>query len=588
MEIRKGMTNLEIADLLRDVSAAYEIKGENRFKIVAYDRAADAIEHLSSELKDIWQEKSLDDVPGVGKSIAEHLSQIFAEGKSDHFEKVFEDIPESVFEMIKVPGIGPKNAIKFASNLNIESANTALAKLLKSAKDGEIAKMPGFGEDSQNAIIKSLEEFSQRGEKRMLISEASEISDKVFSWMKKSSYTQKIEVLGSTRRREATVGDIDFAVASSNAEKTIEHFTNFPDASRVLEKGVRTASFIVPPNIQVDLMVESKENFGSLLQHFTGSKHHNIALREYAIKNTWKVSDYGITKNGKLIKIDNEKDFYKELKMDWIPPELRQDRGEIEAAIDHKLPELVELKDIKGDLHIHSSFDIETSHDIGDSSMEEIAKKASELGYEYIAFTEHNPSQSKHTQKEINKLLTRKKSKINTLNEVVKKGVKIFNSLEIDILPSGELPISKENLELLDFAIVSVHSSFKQTRDAQTRRVISALSHPKVKIFAHPTARKINEREGIDLDWEKIFSFMKENNKFLEINSSPERLDLPDFLVYEARKKGIKFVVSTDTHTLSHLDNMKYGIYVARRGWCEKHDIVNTQSLALFESQMGL
>lgn len=584
------MNNLEIADLLRAASTAYELKGGGsaRFKSIAYDRAADAVEHLSSEAKDLWDEGKLEDVSGIGKSIATHLDEIFRSGKSTHFKKVFSDIAPAVFELIKVPGIGPKNAIKFSSTFGISSANGAIEKLEKKAKQGKIAELEGFGKDSEQAVIDSIAEYKNKDDARMLISKAEEISSQLIDWMSELKSVKDINTLGSSRRKASTVGDIDIAVSTSDPDAALEHFTKYPHASRVLEKGTRTSSIILPGNIQADLMVETPDAYGALLQHFTGSKHHNIAIREYAQKKGWKVSDYGITIKGKLHKIKTEQDFYNKLGMEWVPPELREDRGEIELALKNKIPKLVELKDMRGDLHIHSDFDIETSHDIGVSSMKVIVENAKSLGYEYIAFTEHNPSQLKHNQKQIIKLLTAKQSKINTLSKAMKHSVKIFNSLEIDILPNGDLPVSEEALDVLDFGIVSIHSSFKQSRDKQTERVLKALDHPKVKIFAHPTARKINAREGVELNWEKIFDFCLKNKKFIEINSSPERLDLPDFMVHEAVKKGIKLVISTDSHDVNHMQNMKYGVYVARRGWCTKKDILNTYNLSSFEKALGI
>lgn len=584
------MNNLEIADLLRAASTAYELKGGGsaRFKSIAYDRAADAVEHLSSEAKDLWDEGKLEDVSGIGKSIATHLDEIFRSGKSTHFKKVFSDIAPAVFELIKVPGIGPKNAIKFSSTFGISSANGAIEKLEKKAKQGKIAELEGFGKDSEQAVIDSIAEYKNKDDARMLISKAEEISSQLIDWMSELKSVKDINTLGSSRRKASTVGDIDIAVSTSDPDAALEHFTKYPHASRVLEKGTRTSSIILPGNIQADLMVETPDAYGALLQHFTGSKHHNIAIREYAQKKGWKVSDYGITIKGKLHKIKTEQDFYNKLGMEWVPPELREDRGEIELALKNKIPKLVELKDMRGDLHIHSDFDIETSHDIGVSSMKVIVENAKSLGYEYIAFTEHNPSQLKHNQKQIIKLLTAKQSKINTLSKAMKYSVKIFNSLEIDILPNGDLPVSEEAFDVLDFGIVSIHSSFKQSRDKQTERVLKALDHPKVKIFAHPTARKINAREGVELNWEKIFDFCLKNKKFIEINSSPERLDLPDFMVHEAVKKGIKLVISTDSHDVNHMQNMKYGVYVARRGWCTKKDILNTYNLSSFEKALGI
>ncbi|CAN5285749.1 hypothetical protein BH10PAT1_BH10PAT1_6820 [soil metagenome] len=267
--------------------------------------------------------------------------------------------------------------------------------------------------------------------------------------------------------------------------------------------------------------------------------------------------------------------------MDWIPPEIREDDGEIEAALEHKLPKLVELKNIKGDLHIHSDYDIETSHDIGQSSMKTIVKRAIELKYEYIAFTEHNPSKSKHNDNEIVEILKRKREIVEQLNS--SRIIKVFNSLEIDIMPDGSLPVPKEGLETLDFALVSIHSSFDLPREKMTARVLKAFDNPKVKIFAHPTGRKLNERPSIDLDWEKIFEECVKRDIWLEINSSSDRLDLPDILVHEAVRRGIKLVIDTDSHHVDTMDTMKWGISVARRGWCEAHDIANTRSLKEFQ-----
>jgi DNA polymerase (family 10) len=339
------------------------------------------------------------------------------------------------------------------------------------------------------------------------------------------------------------------------------------------------------------MMVETPSAYGALLQHFTGSKQHNIAIRDMAIKKGWSVSDYGIKIKGKLVKIDTEEKLYKKLGLEFIPPELREDTGELQAAKNNKIPRLTELSDVKGDLHIHSNFNIETSHDTGASSMEEVIKRASELGYEYIAFTEHNPAASTHSSKQINDLLKRKRDKIEKTNYSFKSNrekrvKKIFNSLEIDIKSDGSLPVNDEGLNLLDFALVSIHASFQQSREAMTSRVLRALSHPKVKIFAHPTARKLNERESVELDWSKIFDFCLKNNKWVEINSDPSRLDLPDFLVKEAVENGVKLVISTDSHHKDHMSKMRYGVYVARRGWATSFDIANTRSLKEFEKML--
>ena len=582
------MINTQIAELLRAIAAAYQLKDEekNRFRIIAYQRAADAVEHASSELKDLWDDGKLKEVPGIGESIASHLDELFRTGKSGHFEEVMKGLPREMFDLMEVPGIGAKTAYKLVTKIGIKS----LAELEKAGKKGKIAELEGFGEESQSDILRSIEETKGRT-KRHILPYAAANAGRVIEWMLKSKVVKRADPLGSLRRQAATVGDIDIAVSSDNSKKALEHFVNYPKKTRVLEKGDRTASIVLPGGVQVDLMVQPPNAYGALLQHFTGSKHHNIALREYALKHGMSLSEYGIKIKGKLNKLATEEEFYKKLGMDWIPPELREDAGEIEAALNHKLPRLVELKDVKGDLQIHSDFDIETSHDIGESSMEEIIRKADQLGYEYIAFTEHNPSKSKHNESQVVDILKRKREAVEKLNYSFVKShcksiKKVFNSLEIDILPDGGLAIPEKGLALLDFALVSIHSSFRLPRDKMTKRVLSALAYPQVKIFAHPTARKLNEREGVELNWPEIFSFCRKKSKWLEINAEPMRLDLPDILVREAVKTGVKLTLGTDSHHRDGMNNMAFGIAVARRGWVTKDDIVNSRSLKEFEKMI--
>ncbi|MCX6705678.1 MAG: hypothetical protein NTV24_01055 [Candidatus Woesebacteria bacterium] len=596
MSVHKEITNLEIAELLRDVAASYQLQDEkkNKFKIIAYERAADAIEHASSELKDLWDEGKLKDIPSVGEAIAEHLDELFKTGHVKHFENLMKDYPKIMFRLLKIQGIGPKTALKLVS-------------------EGSIPK----------EIKQELKEVEEKPT-RHLLPYACERSFEVIDWLRKIKEAKRVDPLGSLRRKASTIGDIDIAVATDNSETVINHFVKFPKLTKILEKGDKTASIILPGDIQVDLMVQPSESYGSLLQHFTGSKHHNIALREYALKKGLSLSEYGIKATGSGQRIGNrlktfktEEELYKFLGLEYIEPELREDAGEIEVARDNKLPKLVGLSDIKGDFHIHSSFDIETSHDLGISSMEEIINQGNKLNYEYLAFTEHNPSKSKHNEEEILDLLKRKREKVDQLNLELQKnsarpqrlsasdggqvkssvktmsnqftqrynGVrKVFNSLEIDILPDGSCPIPLKGFDYLDFVLVSIHSSFNLSKDQMTQRVLSALSwSPKALIFAHPTTRKLNEREGVELDWPKIFDFCIKNNKWIEINADPMRLDLPDFLVREAVKAGVKLTLGTDSHNKEMMNNMIYGVSVARRGWCEKKNVVNCLSLNDFE-----
>ena len=583
MKTSKNIDNLAIAELLRNVAGALKLgsSSANKFRIVAYERAADAVEHLSSEAKDLWDEGSLQEVSGIGKNIAEYLGEIFKTGKSKHFEGILKDLPPAMFELMKVPGIGAKTAFKLTKELNIKEKKNALTSLKKAIAEGKIKKIEGFGEQSEESIQKSIKEVKGRKNKRHFLPYAEEIAQEIITWMKKESAVASIKPLGSLRRKVSTIGDIDLAVATEKPLDVLNHFANYPKKNRVLEKGEKTASIILPGNIQVDLMVSPQKSFGSLLQHFTGSKHHNIALREHANKKGYSLSEYGLKsqKSGSDLKtFKTEEELYKFLGVEWIPPEMREDRGEIEKAREEKLPRLVEIGDVKGDLQIHSDFDIETSHDVGASSMMDVVKKAEGLGYEYIAFTEHNPSKGGHNESQTIEILKRKKETVEKLNQELNGGLKrVFNSLEIDILPDGRLPVSEKGLELLDFALVSIHSSFKQSREETTKRVLDALSfHPKIKVFAHPTGRKLTQREGVELDWEKVFELCKKENKFLEINAEPMRLDLPDFLVKDALDAGVKFTFGTDAHHIDHMDKMEYGVANARRGWATKEDVINT------------
>lgn len=591
------MTNSQIARLLRNIASSYAIKNESkfRFQIIAYQKAADAIQNSSLEVADLIKESKLDTLPGVGPSIKSHLEELVKTGRVKHFEWVMKGIPKTVFPLLEVPSFGPKKAYKLVKYFKLTNKETVIDDISRLAKEGKIAGIEGFGEKSQKDILRAIEEYKLGKGKtaRMVLPYAFEIAQRVLAYLKQSKAVIEAAPLGSLRRMMATVGDIDFAVASKNPKEAIDHFIAYPHKERVIEHGETTASILISGGRQVDLMVQPPESFGSLLQHFTGSKNHNIHLREYALKKGLSLSEYGIKKQmasalpagrrgkWKTEHYASEDAFYKALGMDWIPPEMREDTGEIELAASHKLPRLVELKDIKGDLHIHSNYPIEPSHDMGKDSMEEMLRHAEELGYEYLGFSEHNPSISKHTKDQIYRLLEKKQEKIENLNQKNKK-VKAVNLLEVDILPNGMLALDDKALNFLDGAIVSIHSSFGMSKKDMTKRAISGLANPKAKIFAHPTGRLLNERTGYELDFDMMFEFCKKNNKALEINGWPNRLDLPDIIVRDAVQSQVKMVVNTDSHKLWQMDLMKYAVAVARRGWAKKGDILNAQPLEAF------
>lgn len=576
------MTNHDIARLLRHVAAAYSIKDESkyRFQIIAYQKAADAIEQSTSEVKDLIKENQLKSIPGVGPSIQAHLTELVVHGKVKHFNEVMKDIPLSMFPLMDIPSFGPKKAYRLVSHFKLKDEQTVIEDVKKLAQEGKIADLEGFGEKSQGDILRAVEEFGQGVNKvaRMALPFSSEIADKLIEYMKKNKDVVEVYPLGSLRRRKETIGDVDIAAATNEPQKVLEYFTKYPYKERVIEKGDASASILISGGKHIDLMVQPPEAFGSLLQHFTGSKEHNVHLREYALKKGLSLSEYGIRKKdnpSKLIQYADEKDFYKALGLDWIPPELRENTGEIELAHKHQLPKLVELADIKGDFHLHSSYPIEPSHDMGADTMETMIKKANDLGYDYLGFSEHNPSQSKHTHQEIYKILLQRNKKIDQLKST--GSVRILSLLETDILPNGTLAVPNDALELLDGTLVSIHSVFSMSKADMTKRVLKGLSHPKAKILTHPTGRLINERPGYDLEWKEIFAFCKSENKALEINAFPSRLDLSDKMVREAINNGVTLFINTDSHAASQMDLMQYGVSVARRGWATKDDILNAQ-----------
>lgn len=583
-------TNKEIAKLLREIAAAYEIKDKNRFRVSAYNKAADSVEHASMEAKDLWDEGRLDEIPGVGKNIAAHLDELFRTGKVKHFTEVKKGVPAGMFNILDVPGMGPKTAYKLAKELKIGDVDD----LKNAAEEGKIAGLKGFGEQSQNEILKGVREYKRRSG-RILLPDAYKEAQKIIRVLERVPGVLRVDALGSLRRMVPTVGDIDLAVASDDPDAVVETFVKMKGVKRVLAKGSAKASVVLSNNYQVDLRVQSPKGYGAQLQYFTGSKNHNIHLRKVANEMGLSLSEYGIKSVNESMsqgvkEFPTEEEFYEYLGMDWIPPELREDTGEIEAAMEHQLPDLVELEDIKGDLHLHCIPNFRTSHDEGQSSKEEIIDKAAELGYEYVCLGNHNPSVSGHNEQDVKKIVEAKSKEIEQLRYSVgrKRGIKLLNMFEIDLLSNKSLAISNEILRRIDVVVASVHSSMRQSRKKMTERVLEAIKNPYVHIIGHPTGRLLLEREGYELDWGKVFAACKEHDKILEINAHPSRLDLPDPLVREAVNRGVKLAVNTDAHVAAAMDLMGFGVAVARRGWAGKGDIVNTLPWSEFKRLLKL
>ena len=594
-------SNKEIAHILRSIAAVYLLTNANRFKIIAYENAADTVEQLTRELKDIWQDGKLFDIPGFGKTIGSNLDNYFKTGRSKHFDSILKKIPSTVFILMNLPTIGPKKAYKLVKALKLLNPKTVIEDLQKACEQNRVSELENFGKKSQEDILEAIKLYEKKSSKteRMPLPYAFALAKEVSEYLKKYPGVKRVDALGSLRRMVATIGDVDvaaqissFASASKdkqNYEKQIiTYFTKFPKTISVDNAGQNKASIVVSPNIRVDLRVQNEKSYGAMLQYFTGSKAHNIKLREYAIKKGYSLNEYGIKKlkvkseKLKVIEFASEEKFYNFLGLQYIPPEIREGTNEIELAKNQKIPELIEVGEIKGDLHIHSSYDLRPSHDLGKNSYREILERGGQLGYQYVGFADHNPKISDLTHEEIFEIMKKRAHEINKIRNQ-NKNVKSFIGLEVDILPDGKIALPVEALEYVDYLVVSVHSAFTLDVKSMTRRVLKALSYPKVKILGHPTGRLLGKREGFELDWKAIFTYCEKKNIALEINSWPERLDLPDSLVRDGLNYSVKFAINTDAHANNQMKGMFYGVSVARRGWCKKSDIINTLKFEEFE-----
>ncbi len=611
-------SNKEIAELLRSIAAVYLLKGEIQFRIIAYEKAADTVEHLNRELRDIWQEGRILEVPGIGSSIGSHLDEYFRKGRSRHFDSVLKKVPNSMFVLMKVPTIGPKKAYKLVMTLKLFNAQTVINDLKKACLDKKIETISSFGAKSQEDILNAINIYEQKFHKvdRMPLPYAFSLANEIIKYLKTYSGVKRVDALGSLRRMVSSIGDIDIALTISNyrSKGLVEYFLKYPKSIREDNAGEKKASIIVRPNIRVDLRVEPEKSYGSMLQYFTGSKAHNINLREFALKKGYSLSEYGIkpgkkvqnskfppslklrrtskvqnksqfsnfNKQKNLFEFSNEINFYNFLGLQYIPPEIREGTNEIELASKNKIPNLVELRDVKGDLHIHSSYDLKPSHDLGMNSYLELLEQARKLNYEYVGFADHNPKMSNLNINENLKIMRKRKEYIDKTCKKYGK-VKYFIGLEVDIQPDGKISLPIKALDFVDYIIVSVHSVFNMDIDTMTNRILKALTYPKVKILGHPTGRLLGKRDGYQLEWKKIFEFCTKKDIAIEINAWPERLDLPDSLVHDALSFNAKFIINTDAHAISQMANMFYGVSVARRGWCIKNDIMNTLSHEKFK-----
>jgi DNA polymerase (family X) len=563
------MENHEIAAVFEEIAAVMRVLQEDpkwQFKAAAYDRAKRSIESYPERLEDIARDpnRKLTDIPGVGTDLAAKIKELVETGQLKYHQEYLKKIPRSLLEIMQVQGIGPQKARLLYHELNIET----LDQLEAAAKAGKLRELPGMSEKSEQNILKALSVF-QGARGRFRLDTAYETAEELKAFIQEVKGTQQVTPAGSLRRGRETVGDLDLLVTGGDRARITEHFLKFPRIAQVLVRGEDKLSVKLANQMQVDVRLLEPEQFGAALMYFTGSKEHNVALRERAKRRGWRLSEYGLFEGDKVIASRTEEEIYRKLDLAWISPEIRESMGEIELAEKGELPDLVELKDIRGDLQMHT-----TASD-GRNSVEEMAEAAKKLGYKYVLITDHSKAvtiaNGLDDQRAIENI-----ARIKAARKKV-KGIEIWAGAEVDILGDGALDYPDEVLREFDIVLASIHSRMTQPGEEMTERLIKALKNPYVRILGHPTGRYILRRDPFNFDLERVFDAAKKAGVVLEVNASPERLDLCDRHVRLARDKGIKIVISTDAHQPKHFQFMRYGVMTARRGWAEKKSVINTQ-----------
>lgn len=562
------MKNREVAELLDRLGELVEADGDDRFKVVAYHRAATSIRNMAEDVEVYWREKRLEDIRYVGEGIARKIDEYLSTGKLRLLEDLQRKTPPGAPGLMKVQGIGPRTAYKLSHALGVTSVDELKKALLGGKLDGE------FGPAVKESLLVGIEKL-QSFEKRLLLPEA----EAVFQMMAAYFGALGIEVgmAGSLRRGKSTVGDIDLL---STDKRVVEALKGCPGVAQVLESGPSRSSVKLNEGVQVDVRVFEKTEYGAAQVYFTGSKEHDIALRTLAIQHAWKLNEYGLfDKKGKRLAGSTEEEVYKKLGLTFIPPELRENIGEIEAASRGRLPKLVDLDDIKGDLQMHSTWSD------GRSELEDMAKAAKERGYGYIAFTDHSVS-VRVANGLSEERFRRQWKEIDKLNDALAP-FRVLKAVEVEISADGALDFESKFLDEFDVVGASLHQSFRQDAEKLTARAVAALSHPSVDFLCHPTNRLIGRREGNPMDLVKVIKTAKDNGKMLEVDGQPDRLDLDEVWAKRAMEVGVPIVVDSDAHAVGELDNMNYGLLVARRAWLESKNVMNTRSLRSLLNAVG-
>lgn len=560
------MKNQEIAQIFRDIAAILEVKGGNPFRIRAYERAAQNIEALTEDIENYILEDRLRGIPGIGEDLADKIKEIVHTGKLKAYTELKKTIPQGVLELLNIPSIGPKTAKLLYKELKIKS----IAGLKEAIRKNKLAGIFGIKEKTIENIQKGIE-ILKRGKERMTLGEAELAAGEFLRPLEKFPEVKKISVAGSLRRQKETVRDIDILVISDQPEKVMDTFVKLPAVRDILAEGQTKASVRTHFDVQVDCRVVEAKSFGAALLYFTGSKNFNIRMRQLAIKNGFKVNEYGVFKREKYICGKTEEEIFKLLGLQYIEPELREDAGEIELARENALPRLIELKDLKGDLHLHSTWSD------GGNSIEEMAEACKNRRYSYAAITDHSQSLKVARGLSVTDLI-KKRKEIDRLNKKI-KGFRILYGTEVEIDSEGNIDYKDDTLREFDVVVAAIHTGFKQPRQQLTRRTVKACKNKYVHIVAHPTGRLWGTRDAYAIDLEEVYRVARDTNTALEIDAFPSRLDLNDLNCRRAKETGVKLVINTDSHTTDQLTNMKLGVSMARRGWLTKQDVLNTLSV---------
>lgn len=562
-----SVRNLAVAAVFEEIADRLDIQGANAFRIRAYRNAARMLQDLSGDVGAmVRQGRDLTELRGIGTDLAAKIREIVATGSCELLERLRREMPPAVTELLQIPGLGPKRVAVLWHDLDVQTPE----QVLRAARDARIRALPGFGEKTERRIESAVAAHLSK-ERRLPLATAGHYADALVEHLRGASGVDRVVVAGSYRRMRETVGDLDLLVTARRRNTAIEHFTGYREIEEVLSRGSTRASVRLRGGLQVDLRLVAPESFGAALVYFTGSKAHNIALRRRAQERGLKVNEYGVFRGDTRVAGQTEESVYRALGLPLIPPELREDRGEIDAAAAGRLPELVAPEDLRGDLHAHT---VATD---GRGTIEEMAAAARALGFEYLAITEHSRRQRMAHGLDAQRLRAQGEE-IDRLNRQA-KGFRLLKGIEVDILEDGSLDLPDSALAGLDLVVAAVHSRFELSRARQTERILCALAHPRVKLLAHPSGRLIGQREPYDVDMTQVIRKAHEHRVSLELNAHPERLDLIDTHCRMAKDEGVPIAITSDAHDVAQFANLRFGIGQARRGWLERGDVLNTRPL---------